>query len=270
MRVDEHTITLDQAPYFYRSAPSSGAPVLYLHGVPTSSDDWAPFLERTGGIAPDLPGFGRSSKGGHLDYSPAGHASFIERLLDALGADRVKLVAHDWGAVGGLLFAQRHPDRVERIVLLDAVPLLDGLRWHGLARLWRRPVLGELAMGSTRRWLLVRACAAAAFAPMRGRPSASRLCGSNSTRARSARSCACIARATSGGSPSSAPTSIALHAPTLVIWGERDPWLEPALADAYAARIPGAQAERIAGAGHWPWLDQPSVIDRVAAFLEGP
>jgi pimeloyl-ACP methyl ester carboxylesterase len=58
-----------------------------------------------------------------------------------------------------------------------------------------------------------------------------------------------------------------LRGPALVIWGERDPWLAPALADSYAASLPGAALERIPEAGHWPWLDQPGVIDRVAAFL---
>jgi pimeloyl-ACP methyl ester carboxylesterase len=54
-----------------------------------------------------------------------------------------------------------------------------------------------------------------------------------------------------------------------IVWGEADPWYPPALADAYAARLPGATVEPIAGAGHWPWLDRPEVVDRVAALLEG-
>jgi pimeloyl-ACP methyl ester carboxylesterase len=54
-----------------------------------------------------------------------------------------------------------------------------------------------------------------------------------------------------------------------VLWGEADPWYPPAVADAYAVRLPGATVERIAGAGHWPWLDQPEVVDRVASLLEG-
>ncbi|MDX6660967.1 MAG: hypothetical protein QOJ55_1789, partial [Solirubrobacteraceae bacterium] len=61
-RVQEHLEDIDGQPIFWRSAPGDGAPVVYLHGVPTSSDDWVSFLERTGGLAPDLPGFGRSSK----------------------------------------------------------------------------------------------------------------------------------------------------------------------------------------------------------------
>ena len=44
MRVDEHTIYLDDSPVYYRSAETSGMPTLYLHGIPTSSDDWPDFL----------------------------------------------------------------------------------------------------------------------------------------------------------------------------------------------------------------------------------
>jgi pimeloyl-ACP methyl ester carboxylesterase len=59
-----------------------------------------------------------------------------------------------------------------------------------------------------------------------------------------------------------------VNAPALVIWGEQDPWLAPEFADAYAARLPNATARRIEGAGHWPWLDRPEVVDAVAAFLD--
>jgi pimeloyl-ACP methyl ester carboxylesterase len=58
----------------------------------------------------------------------------------------MRLVLHDWGAVG-LAFAQRAPERIERLVAIDAVPLLPGYRWHPIARVWRTPVAGEVAMG---------------------------------------------------------------------------------------------------------------------------
>ena len=54
----------------------------------------------------------------------------------------------------------------------------------------------------------------------------------------------------------------------LVIWGDRDPWYPPALAGAYAARLPGARIERLSDAGHWPWLDRSDLAERVATFLE--
>jgi pimeloyl-ACP methyl ester carboxylesterase len=55
-----------------------------------------------------------------------------------------------------------------------------------------------------------------------------------------------------------------------VIWGERDPWIAPAFADAYAAALPNATLLRISDAGHWPWLDQPALVDQLQAFVTGP
>jgi pimeloyl-ACP methyl ester carboxylesterase len=157
--VSEHTAEIDGLPVFWRSAPvaahrspaegeppatggaaSSATPVLYLHGVPTSSDEWTAFLERTGGIAPDLLGFGRSGKPGYLSYTIGEYAWFIERFLDMLELERVRMVVHDWGAVG-LAFAQAPPERVERLAIMNAVPFLPGYRWHRTARIWRTPAL---------------------------------------------------------------------------------------------------------------------------------
>ena len=85
-------------------------PILYVHGVPNSGSMWAPFLERTGGIAPDLPGFGESGKSAGFDYSIGGYGDWLEAFVDHLGLERFSLVMHDWGAVG-LELAQRRPDR---------------------------------------------------------------------------------------------------------------------------------------------------------------
>jgi pimeloyl-ACP methyl ester carboxylesterase len=56
--VSERTELVGETEILWREAP--GSDTLYLHGVPTDGDDWLPFLEQTGGYAPDLPGFGRS------------------------------------------------------------------------------------------------------------------------------------------------------------------------------------------------------------------
>ncbi len=160
--LSEHTREIDipfgahggRLPVFWRSAPSAGTSTpLYLHGVPTSSDDWVAFLQRGGGLAPDLPGFGRSGKPGSLRYTIEEYDRFLERFLDELEVERVSLLVHDWGAVG-LAFAQRLPERVERFAIVNAVPFLPGYRWHRTARIWRTPGLGELAMGATNRPVL--------------------------------------------------------------------------------------------------------------------
>src|SRR3954465_5511262 len=114
----EQKAEIGETTVYWREAPAkTDTPVLYLHGVPTDGDDWLPFLERTGGYAPDLPGFGRSGKPGDFEYSIDGYASWLEAFLDHVGVDRYSLVVHDWGGVG-LALAQRTPGRVARLVLV--------------------------------------------------------------------------------------------------------------------------------------------------------
>ncbi|MGI8903091.1 MAG: alpha/beta fold hydrolase [Solirubrobacteraceae bacterium] len=269
MRVAEHTIEVAGSPVFYRGAARIGVPVLYLHGAPTSADDWTVFLERTGGIAPDLPGFGRSGKAGNLDYSIDGHADFLERFLARMGVRRTTLVAHDWGAAGGLAFAQRHPEAIDRIVLIDPLPLLPDFRWHRLARLIRHPVIGEVLMGSVNRRLLAWALRRDATNPdawTKARLEAVWEQFDQGTQ----RAILRLHRSADPERLAAAGAGLAeLQAPALVIWGERDPWLAVRFAEDYGALLPHATVERIADAGHWPWLDQPGVIELVVAFLEG-
>jgi len=262
VRVDEHTINLDESPVFYRSTNAPGVPVLYLHGVPTSSDDWVEFLARTGGLAPDLIGFGRSGKGGHLDYSLAGLTGFVERFLAEVRADAVKVVAHDWGVAVGLTLAGRHPERIERLVLLNAPPLFEGFAWPRLVKWWRSPLIGEGLMGSTTRGMLARTLRHGSVRPDAW--SDQRIAsvwdqfdqGTQRAILRLVRSHVVE------------PKPATSRTPTLVIWGDRDPWYPPALADAYAARLSGSTLERLSDAGHWPWLDRSDLVERVATFLE--
>jgi pimeloyl-ACP methyl ester carboxylesterase len=264
--VDEHTIELAGSPVFYRRGKvvAAAAEPLYLHGIPTSSDQWIPLLERTGGIAPDLLGFGRSGKAGNLDYTIDGQARFVEELLEALAIERVTLVLHGWGAAGGLLFAQRNPRRVERLMVCNALPLFEGFQWPQIARLWRRPLVGELVMGSTSRWLLARTLRKG------GRFTDAQLKAiwtqfDQGTQ----RAILRLHRATDETRLAEAGAHLGtLEMPTLVVWGERDPWLPPRLAHAYAQRLPQGKLALLPDARHWPWLDDPSVVERIAAFLE--
>ena len=262
MSVDEHTINLDESPVFYRNAQASAVPVLYIHGIPTSSDDWVEFLARTGGIAPDLIGFGRSGKGGHLDYSLAGLTAFLERFLAELQIDAVKLVAHDWGAAVGVTLAHRHPQRVERLVLLNAPPLFDGFAWPRLVKWWRTPLVGEGLMGSTTRGMVARTLRHGSVQPEAWTEERIESLWHQFDQG-TQRAILRLVRSTSGPLPPPAPAP-----PALVIWGDRDPWYPPALADAYATHLRAAKLDRLSDAGHWPWLDRSDLVERVATFLE--
>ncbi len=272
--VSEHTAQLGELPIFWRSAPSLGdeAPALYLHGVPTNSDDWLEFLQRSGGLAPDLPGFGRSGKPGHFDYRIAGYARFIEQYLDLVEVERVRLVVHDWGAVG-LAFAQRHPERVQRLVVTNAVPFFPGYRWHRTARIWRTPLLGELAMGATTRYVLRRSTLDANVTPG-PLPDAWLDSVLDHFDHGTQRAILQLYRSSPPEALARAGAQLGrLEMPSLVVWGMRDPYFPASFAAEYARTLPHADLLELPDAGHWWWLDRPDAIERVVSFLtekEGP
>jgi pimeloyl-ACP methyl ester carboxylesterase len=247
----------DQLVHWRESGPEDPAPILYLHGVPNGADMWAPFLAESGGIAVDLPGFGRSGKRGDLDSGFRALGRFVGAFADHLGVERVRLCMHDWGAVG-LLWAIEQPERVERLVLLDAVPFLPGYRWHPIARQWRRRIVGELAMGSTIRPVAKRLLPAPLVDEVlehfdAGTQRAILRLYRSSPEAELAEAGAGLGRIT---------------CPALVLWGERDPYIPPSFAHAYGEALGGpAQVQVVSGAKHWPWLDAPDVVRMVTDFL---
>jgi len=182
-----------------------------------------------------------------------------------VGVERVKLVVHDWGA-GALVFAQAHPERVERLILCNAVPLLPDYRWHWIARVWRRRLVGELAMGLTTRWSMERLLRPAFVGPVpRGFVDAAWSHFDQGTQ----RAILRLYRSAPEGLLAAAGRELShIRVPALVVCGTRDPYIPPQFADAYAARLPQARVEHLEDTGHWPWLDCPDVVQRFATFLE--
>ena len=109
----------------HAAVAGEGPPVLLVHGFPDDHAVWRkqiPALAAAGYkvIAPDMRGCGESEA--PVDVSSYRIDVLIDDLvglLDTLGIERVRLVAHDWGAVIGWAFAIRHPERVERYAALS-------------------------------------------------------------------------------------------------------------------------------------------------------
>lgn len=103
----------------------NGAPVVLLHGFPETNYAWRhqiPVLAANHRvIAPDLRGYGETEKPA-TGYDKRSMAQDIVALLDTLGIDKVALVGHDRGARVATRLAKDHPQRVDRLVVMDNVP----------------------------------------------------------------------------------------------------------------------------------------------------
>ena len=103
-----------------------GAPVVLLHGVPTSSFLYRkviPALAEQGlrAVAFDFPGLGLAGRPGDFDYSWSGLARWTGEAIDALGIDRCHLVVHDIGGPIGFEWAVRTPERVLSLTVLNSI-----------------------------------------------------------------------------------------------------------------------------------------------------
>ena len=144
-----------------------GPPLALLHGYPQTHVMWhrvAPRLaEAFTVVAPDLRGYGRSSKPpggeGSANYAKRAMARDIVEVMAALGHDRFLLAGHDRGGRVAYRLALDHPDRVQRLATLDIMPTLEQFE-----RMDRRGALGSLPL------VPARTAVAAARTPDRRRP----------------------------------------------------------------------------------------------------
>src|SRR3982075_1988377 len=137
-----HVSILDASMAYHERG--QGAPVLFLHGNPTSSYLWRdviPELEGRGRlIAPDLIGMGDSAKlpnPGPDTYRFTTHRKYLAAFIEAVigPSDSVMLVVHDWGSALGFDWANHHRDRVRGIAYMEGIvrPIASWDQWSASA-----------------------------------------------------------------------------------------------------------------------------------------
>jgi len=257
----------------YRMA-GEGPLIVLIHGITSRSDVWleamAVLADRYTVVAPDLLGHGRSAKP-RGDYSLGAYASGARDLLGVLGFERGTVVGHSLGGGIALQFAYQFPEYTERLVLVSSGGL--GTEVHPLLRAGALPG-SELVMPLIAPAWAVRAGAAVAdflrrFGVQAGPDLAEAARGYASLADRDAREAflhTLRAVVDLEGQRVSATDRLYLaeRLPTLLIWGTDDPIIPIDHARAAQARIPESRLVEIAGAGHWPQLDDP---DRFVAAL---
>ncbi|MEP6689670.1 MAG: alpha/beta fold hydrolase [Gemmatimonadaceae bacterium] len=261
----------------------SGPLVILLHGFPEFSYSWRqllPALASAGfhAVAPDLRGYNLSDKPrGVSSYAIDELVSDVARLIEERGAARAAVVGHDWGGIIAWRLAMMRPDLLDRLVILNAPhPAAYRraiTRTTQLLRSWYVLVF-QLP------WLPERWLAANDFASIRGilRDGAARAgvftefdIGRYVEAA--ARPGALTAmlnyyRAAVRRPGRTLRASARVTAPTLVIWGMRDRFLDASLADGLERWVDDVRVERLPEATHWVQHDEPArVAELIVAFL---
>jgi pimeloyl-ACP methyl ester carboxylesterase len=256
-----------------------GPPVVMLHGMVSTGDCWTYTCEalksRHQVIAPDMPGHGRSG-GGASPYSLAFYADWLSDFLDALGLSSATLIGQSMGGAICLAFALRHPERVSRLVLVDALGLSSKLAWRALRNM-AAGIPDYLRAGLTHRSdpYLLRFFQPWAFLDPWGSPREiiERMAIINQPREAAVMWSGVRLLLVDFWSSRKRADFVAgldrLRVPTLVVWGQQDGLL--ALDDAREgiSRIPNASLEVIEDCAHEPMLERPEKFNRlVQAFLE--
>ncbi len=262
-----------------------GPPVVCVHGNPSWSFYFRSLLAALPAaglraIAPDHIGMGRSDKppAGPYPHTLARRITDFGQFLDAVVPDGpVSLVVHDWGGAIALGWAVEHPDRVDRLVLLNtaAFPLPPGKPLPVALRLARAPVVGTLAVrygnafargatvfGTARRWL-----------PREARRGLTAPYDSPSTRVAVHEFIRDIP--TRPAHPAYAPLALIEQRlpllsgrPTLICWGMRDFVLDERILARWQQLLPDARVQRYADAGHYVLEDEPGrIVASVVSFL---
>ncbi|MCD6673081.1 MAG: alpha/beta hydrolase [Burkholderiaceae bacterium] len=277
----------------YASCGNERGPLLLmLHGFPEGWFAWRElmpaFAARFHVVAPDLRGYGRSDKPEDVDaYRVSELVADVNALIDALGRERCALVGHDWGGAIAWAFAIAHPQRVERLVILNAphpVPFAQALAHDA------RQQAASAYMNWLRRpgseTVLARDDFARLDAMLESMGGAPWLDAAQRAEYHEAwRTPGALAAAVNyyRASPLHPPgegeaadaartldaSRFVVHVPTLVIWGERDLALLPSLLDGLDRVVPRLRLVRLPEATHWLVHEAPQrVAAEIAAFVD--
>lgn len=276
----------------YASAGEPGRPLLlFLHGFPEFWYAWQAQLVLFGdshfAVAPDLRGYNLSDQPHEVSaYRPKLLLQDISQLIDALGYQRCVIIGHDWGGALAWQFAVRHPERLQRLLIINAthpVPFAEGLA-HDPAQQaasqymnWLRAEGSEQALARDdfrvmERLMLGMGERAGWFdAATRERYHA---CWSRGLRGGVNYYRASSVHPPTDTEPGAAGMTLDASAfrvsvPVRVLWGMQDRAMLPALLDPLDTLVDDLQIERVADASHWIVHEQPEHVNQwIARHLD--
>ena len=244
IRPSRHEVRVRGWPIGYETA-GEGEPVVMVHGLSGSTRWWSrnvqAIAERHRIYLVDLPGFGMM-RGLRRRFVLAETATWLSEWMEAVGLRRAHLVGHSMGGYLSVRLAASRPELVRRLVLVAPAGVPT-----------ERSMLGHLVP-----LLLAARYATPAFMPVLVRDA---LRTGPMTLWRAARDL--LAEDVRGDLRN-------IEAPTLLVWGENDPLIPPAVGDLLREEIPDSHLLLLQRAGHVPMFDQPKEFDAaLLTFLAG-
>lgn len=249
-------------------------PIVLLHGTGASLHTWEGWTQALSGerrvIRYDMPGFGLTGPAPDANYTIENYVSVLIAVLDRLGVQRCVLAGNSLGGYVAWAAAVLHPDRIARLVLVDAggypyqstsVPI--GFRiasTPGLRTLMRDVLPRSLVEGSVRN----------VFGdPSKVTPELVDRYFDLTTRAGNRQALGERFRQTQPGALADRIPELKL--PTLILWGGRDRLIPPLLGDRFHREIAGSKLAVFEDLGHVPQEEDPaSTVEVVKAFLASP
>jgi epoxide hydrolase 4 len=271
-------VVLDGVRLHYVEA-GDGPPVILLHGFPEFWYSWRhqiPPLAEAGfrALAPDLRGYNLSDKPEGLDsYRVEVLVQDVVGLIRHTGAERATLVGHDWGGIIAWHTAILRPEVVERLVVLNAPHPAAYNRelWSStqLLRSWyagffQLPILPETALSAGDYAALDHVLRRNPVRPGAFSDDDIRLY--KAALAQPGALTATVNYYRAAAREHSRLSSLGrrqISAPTLLIWGDRDPYLVGSLTDGLRQWVPRLRVERLPNASHWVQVDAYERVNRL-------
>ncbi|MTI83078.1 MAG: alpha/beta hydrolase [Firmicutes bacterium] len=258
--VNEGYIQSGRYNFFYRNIGQTGPAVVFIHGIPTHSFLWQQVMSFLGDnyttIAPDLLGYGQSSRGSVEDLTLHSQAQHILSILDQLGIEKAHFVGHDLG--GGIvqILAVNNPDRVLSITVADGVcfsnwplPTVVSMRWPTAPEFEPSPFIVQqmLREGMHNQKMLTADIINAFTLPFKDYEDYKALQLAASALEHHE-------------TEALVPHLPNINVPTTILWGQYDRFLPPYWGLRLQQAIPNSRLHILPNCGHYSMLDDPQLF----------
>jgi pimeloyl-ACP methyl ester carboxylesterase len=262
----------------------SGSPVLFVPGSAGTGPYWGALVRELPGcrcLMLDRPGWGLSSP---MNYTARSYAhttaDVLCRVLDALELERVAVAGASIGDVWALRLATRHPERVASVALLGGGPIVAEAGTPTIIRLIASPlgaVMVRLPASAGRLHRILRQVGHGESLDggripdeyINWRLAFERDTNSMRNERDMVRAIVSVRKGLRRGLPFQESELAAVEAPTLMLYGTRDPVGSPETWKRTLSLLPRGELRLMDGAGHMPWLDDPSAVaDHINRLIE--